>query len=145
MKVNVGFKKRATALAMMMVTAGGVVAFTGTAAQAAAPTCTKTGTIGGQVDPIQVPESSSGSYNCQLSKGNNNSAVRLLQSTLVDCYSQSISVDGDFGTNTQAALKRAQAKAGVTADGIYGPNTASHFKFQSLLYCYTIAQTQADG
>ncbi|RAY13468.1 hypothetical protein DPM19_20645 [Actinomadura craniellae] len=33
--------------------------------------------------------------------------------------------DGDFGAETEAAVKSFQRKAGITADGIYGPQTAA--------------------
>lgn len=68
------------------------------------------------------------SYNtnktCQMSKGSNSNAVSALQLTLNKCYGEKLSVDREFGENTRLALVRAQKRAGVTGDGIYGPNTA---------------------
>ncbi|MGW1224922.1 peptidoglycan-binding domain-containing protein [Streptomyces sp. NPDC001478] len=61
---------------------------------------------------------------CQMSKGSNSNAVSALQLTLNKCYGEKLSVDREFGENTRLALIRAQKKAGVAADGIYGPNTA---------------------
>ena len=41
---------------------------------------------------------------------------------------KSLTPDGDFGTNTQGALKRFQTEAGLTADGIAGPKTMEALK-----------------
>ncbi len=43
------------------------------------------------------------SFNCQLNRGNNSTAVRALQTTLNRCYSAGLTVDGDFGGNTEEA------------------------------------------
>jgi peptidoglycan hydrolase-like protein with peptidoglycan-binding domain len=40
-----------------------------------------------------------------------------------------LSVDGIFGSNTQLKLKSAQRSAGVTADGVYGPNTRNAMRW----------------
>ena len=36
---------------------------------------------------------------------------------------QHLTVDGDYGPLTEAAVKVAQRDAGVTQDGVYGPQT----------------------
>ena len=52
-----------------------------------------------------------------LSKGLAGEPVELLQKKL------GISVDGTFGPNTEAALKKWQEKNGLVVDGIAGPDT----------------------
>lgn len=82
--------------------------------------------------PIKVPASASKSPNCLLSAQQNGSgATKVLQTVLNKCYGASLTVDGVFGSNTTAALKSAQKKIGVTADGIYGVKTHNKMKFWS--------------
>ena len=83
------------------------------------------------VEQVDVPWSSaySSPWNCQLKKGAKNDAVRALQRGLKICYKKSITVDGDFGSATQTALKQVQSKLGVSVDGEYGPQTRKHFQF----------------
>ena len=60
-----------------------------------------------------------------LKKGSTGDAVKTMQTMLIACgYScGSSGVDGDFGKNTEAAVKAFQTAAGLTVDGIYGPVT----------------------
>ena len=55
-----------------------------------------------------------------LSKGDGGSDVRELQE-LLNKLGASLSVDGIFGTKTEAAVKAFQKKAGLQQDGKYGP------------------------
>ncbi|GHA89376.1 peptidoglycan-binding protein [Streptomyces termitum] len=67
---------------------------------------------------------------CVLSRGSSNLGVYELQVTLFLCYGQDTNgLDGDFGPGTEAALKRVQAGLGLTADGVYGPNTRDALKW----------------
>jgi hypothetical protein len=59
-----------------------------------------------------------------LRRGSSGPAVRRLQSALV-AAGHAISVDGDFGAQTEAAVRAFQTAAGLTADGIVGPATWS--------------------
>jgi peptidoglycan hydrolase-like protein with peptidoglycan-binding domain len=68
--------------------------------------------------------------NCQLSIGNDSSAVTYLQLTLDSCYNAGLTQDGDFGPATQAALKAVQSRIGVSVDGIYGPNTRTAMEWR---------------
>jgi N-acetyl-anhydromuramyl-L-alanine amidase AmpD len=54
--------------------------------------------------------------------GDNNPAVKGLQSQL-NTEGYSLTVDGDFGTNTLNAVKSFQTAKGLSADGIVGLNT----------------------
>jgi putative peptidoglycan binding protein len=82
-------------------------------------------------DQVDVPWSSAATspWNCQLKQGANNPAVRDLQRGLKVCYKKSITVDGDFGPATEAALKQVQSLLKVSVDGEYGPQTRKHFQF----------------
>lgn len=74
----------------------------------------------------EVPDvQSTGSVACILGRGDVSAAVSVLQSDLIQCYQARINQDADFGPATMAALKNAQAREGVTADGVYGPVTLS--------------------
>jgi hypothetical protein len=75
---------------------------------------------------------------CQLRQGDGGTggaahAVFALQQALNVCYNENLTTDSDFGAHTKAALIRAQKREGVSADGIYGPQTADYlaFPFQS--------------
>ena len=61
----------------------------------------------------------------QLSKGAKGEQVKNLQILLIgkgySCGSSG--ADGDFGTNTDKAVKKFQKDNGLTADGICGKNT----------------------
>lgn len=59
---------------------------------------------------------------CCIYHGEVSKRVELLQSFL-KWYGYDISVDGIFGDATLKAVKDFQKKAGITADGIVGPNT----------------------
>ena len=63
-----------------------------------------------------------------LRRGDNGPAVRTLQSTLKRWYPgtepfRSLVADGDFGPATEEAVMEFQRRAGLTADGIAGPQT----------------------
>jgi murein L,D-transpeptidase YcbB/YkuD len=70
-------------------------------------------------------------YKCQLRRGDTGEAVHQLQNTLDMCYGERLITDGEFGPLTEAALKRAQSRAGTTPDGIYGPLTRNAIQHQS--------------
>lgn len=59
----------------------------------------------------------------QVQKGNSGAAVKALQILLNGNGFSCGSVDGDFGTLTDSALKQYQKASGLTADGIAGPKT----------------------
>lgn len=63
--------------------------------------------------------------NCQISEGNISDYVYAFQTILNDdsYLCGSLTVDGDFGPNTLAAVKCLQSTFGLSVDGIVGPNT----------------------
>jgi murein DD-endopeptidase MepM/ murein hydrolase activator NlpD len=58
-----------------------------------------------------------------LSKGMNSPEVKGLQKTLNEKLGTNLKLDGDFGANTQKALRQFQQAQGLTADGVAGPKT----------------------
>jgi peptidoglycan hydrolase-like protein with peptidoglycan-binding domain len=84
-------------------------------------------------------------FNCLLTRGDRGDAVRQLQNTMSICYHQQLwdllhkdlGVDGDFGPETERALRRVQQLSGTAADGEYGPNTRRAMDHQrtSGAYC----------
>lgn len=90
----------------------------------------------GSATTVQPYYGPTGSRNCQLTEADNNAGVRTLQAAINACYGTKLTVDGDFGPNTRAALKSVQAaenRAGanprLTVDGLYGPNTRTAMKW----------------
>ncbi|MFV0405638.1 MAG: peptidoglycan-binding domain-containing protein [Propioniciclava sp.] len=76
-------------------------------------------------------------YDCSLyptsgrRSARDQAAVKALQRSLRWCNGGSrVTIDGWFGPQTEAALKRVQRRVGATVDGWYGPETRkkmSHF------------------
>lgn len=62
-----------------------------------------------------------------LRRGSSGDAVTALQRRLVE-MGHAITVDGDFGPATEAAVRAAQAELGVADDGIVGPATDAALK-----------------
>lgn len=58
-----------------------------------------------------------------LSKGTNGPDVKNLQKTLNEKLGTKLTLDGDFGPNTQNAVRRFQEANGLSADGVVGPQT----------------------
>jgi peptidoglycan hydrolase-like protein with peptidoglycan-binding domain len=59
------------------------------------------------------------------SKGNN---VKTLQKNLNTVMHSGLTVDGDFGSKTDAAVRAFQRKYGLGVDGVYGPQSAAMMK-----------------
>ncbi|MGH1563101.1 peptidoglycan-binding domain-containing protein [Mumia sp. DW29H23] len=108
----------------------------------ASPSCTKnllTTTRSGWI--VAVPAASSSTpLHCHLQQGYVGAAVRTLQNSIAWCYRGynetvlKITVDGNFGPKTKAALKRVQQIEGVTADGVYGPQTRDAMKHRQVAW-----------
>jgi peptidoglycan hydrolase-like protein with peptidoglycan-binding domain len=66
-----------------------------------------------------------------LGPGNSGSAVRQLQNVLTICYGlETGGHDGIYGSGTRQDVRTVQSRAGITADGLYGPNTRNIFKWR---------------
>jgi peptidoglycan hydrolase-like protein with peptidoglycan-binding domain len=113
----------AAALVVGSLASGGAANAAAQAVGTCATSKTVTATSGAL---IVVPVTSGGSGDCRMDPGAVSRAVSALQAELnSSCGVRAgIAQDGNFGPATKAALQRAQAKYGVTADGIYGTNTA---------------------
>ncbi|MEU4626163.1 peptidoglycan-binding domain-containing protein [Actinoplanes sp. NPDC023801] len=125
--------RRAATVALMAAGFAGVQLVSAGAAAAdpittlATPTCSKSVTYQGAL----VPAASNGSVTCNMVRGNVSDGVLRLQDTMNDCYRTALtrvrvyplSVDGNFGGNTEKALREVQRVAGTGIDGQYGPNT----------------------
>ena len=72
-----------------------------------------------------------------LSKGDKGQAVKTLQKNLNYVYNSNLTVDGEFGDKTLAAVKQFQKAAGLEVDGMYGQK--SKVRLESL-----VAQKTAD-
>jgi peptidoglycan hydrolase-like protein with peptidoglycan-binding domain len=130
----------------VVLAAVGLVLVPSGSASAATSLCTITvnAVRGGQ--NIAVPATGGGDLRCLIGRTQaaNSNVVRTLQSTLKVCYPNvrlaspyqnervgNLSVDGDFGPRTEAALKGVQSSIGTAADGVYGPNTRDRMRFRS--------------
>jgi hypothetical protein len=80
-----------------------------------------------------MPAARDYSITCYSWQGHTGDGVRYLQASLRYCnvYTRPISVDGIFGTDTYNALRSAQYRAGISADGVYGRKTAASIWFLS--------------
>jgi peptidoglycan hydrolase-like protein with peptidoglycan-binding domain len=63
-----------------------------------------------------------------LRQGSTGAAVRTLQSNLNKVMGSGLTVDGNFGPLTMAAVEAFQRKYGLTVDGEYGPQSAAMMK-----------------
>jgi murein L,D-transpeptidase YcbB/YkuD len=127
----------ALALGATVFAGGALSPNTPTAEAASYPNCVKTVFVtirsGAATYGTDAPAASSGSINCILSNGNNSSAVTAVQKTmnLAANGSQGLKVDGIWGANTTAAMKRVQTRAGAKpVDGVYGPVTREKMVWQ---------------
>ena len=127
-------RRIASALAAALVTASGITGITVAAAGPASAQASCTGTsiyTDAKGLGVFIPTIGNNTHrdNCELELGNDSDAVATLQNTLNHCYGQHLTIDGDFGPLTQVAVRVAQRDAGVTQDGVYGPQTRDHIKW----------------
>lgn len=84
-----------------------------------------------------------------LAKGDYGQAVKVMQQMLVKCgYSVGTSgIDGSFGSDTVAAVKKFQKDAGLTVDGSYGPKTQAALtaKYNGVAKATTTTTTPASS
>ena len=74
-----------------------------------------------EIDSLQE-KAEHASFNRVLKKGCKGDDVELLQHLLIE-NGDSLTLDGDFGSKTQAAVKDFQRRKGLKVDGIAGKNT----------------------
>ena len=106
----------------------------------ATPVCTGTKTVTRGSSTWSLAANGS-TLDCHLQRTNVSNAVRSLQNHLNLCYSGSsgaighvaiistLTVDGNFGGLTEAALKKVQSYHRIGADGVYGPQTRRTINF----------------
>ena len=73
--------------------------------------------------PVGAPPSGNGGNGGNGGGSTYNANVAALQEVLNTVFSAGLEVDGKLGNATTSALKKAQKKVGVSADGKYGKNT----------------------
>jgi peptidoglycan hydrolase-like protein with peptidoglycan-binding domain len=75
-----------------------------------------------------------GNYNCVVVRGHRGLPVLVVQESLVVCFGLSVGPngpDGDFGGNTERAVKQVQSWNNLSVDGRFGKNTSAAFWFQA--------------
>ena len=75
-------------------------------------------TQGWQTEVVPTPSATSSTTYSQLARGNTGDAVKQLQQRLRDLGYLTDSADGNFGTNTETAVKRFQQAIGLTQTGV---------------------------
>ncbi|QER90454.1 peptidoglycan-binding domain-containing protein [Streptomyces tendae] len=109
---------------LLAASLGGALAAAPSAAAAAYPWCTSSAwTQSADTTWTTRPSTSNTNTTCVMAQGSTGAGVTSLQKALRHCYGRNIAIDGVFGPATEAALKYAQGRAGVSQDGEYGPVT----------------------
>jgi peptidoglycan hydrolase-like protein with peptidoglycan-binding domain len=95
---------------------------------------------------------------CYLQYGDAGTAVLLLQARIADCYGLHLTQTARYDVATRSAVQRVQRLHGITADGVYGPQTFKAMRWrlvnarhQTSEQCYrpfvnrTVAKAPAPG
>jgi hypothetical protein len=104
------------------------------AAEVACDSYTHVSVGGGWYLHVPSKGGDSWNFNCVVVRGHKGWPVVVLQESLNACYGQGLAVDGDFGGNTERAVKNAQRainRPEVSVDGRFGPKTSQYFLFQA--------------
>jgi hypothetical protein len=121
---NTHVKRTLAALTTLAAAVGGILVTAPIAAAADGYCTTSTGVNRGDYG-TQVPTTSGGSTSCVMSRGSSGQGVAALQLALSICYGMDTGgTDGIYGAKTEAAVRSLQSATGLTADGVYGPNTS---------------------
>ncbi|MFE7075245.1 peptidoglycan-binding protein [Streptomyces sp. NPDC057620] len=80
---------------------------------------------------LYLPGHSGGSYLCWMAYGTRGAEVEALQGAINHCHNSvpNLVVDGIYGDATRAAVRAIQTRAGIKADGEYGPDTYAAMSF----------------
>jgi peptidoglycan hydrolase-like protein with peptidoglycan-binding domain len=95
----------------------------------AASTCDGVVVVQSASVSAQVPGNTSlitsdGSAACVMREGSRDEqAVTVLQTALVQCNGQNVTIDGNYGAATSQAVANVQRQHGLPPDGAYGPST----------------------
>jgi hypothetical protein len=136
-------KRLILVLAAVLPLLGSLIVVTASPAAAASPRCYTSVGVRSETRPdgtygyVRLPIDNLTNYNwcCAMSKGGQQGAeaVRQLQNTLNQCYWQDagrrviaapLRADGGYGSLTRDAVIAVQRYHGISADGVYGPQTA---------------------
>ena len=108
-------------------------------AEAAIPSCTSWTTYDADGNPyvVHVPTVGyqTGATYCELERGDDNDAVTVLQRALRYCHGYQIGIDGEYGPQTEGAVRDWQQwvngayNAGLEEDGQWGPATRNWTQF----------------
>ena len=138
-------KLRRTGLAVLLTAAavltgvaaaGAAPAPVGAAAEVACDNFTTLNVPGYPAWRLHVPSvgANTGNYNCVVVRGHRGLPVLVLQESLVACYGLYVGdkgPDGDFGVNTENAVKNVQSWNKLTVDGRFGPKTSAALWYQA--------------
>lgn len=102
-----------------------------TPSKATSKTATSKSTVASKSSSTQPAGSITLSTNTTLKNGSTGSGVTALQSALSALGYTVGTIDGDFGSNTESAVKTFQTANGLTVDGVAGPITLAAINNQS--------------
>jgi peptidoglycan hydrolase-like protein with peptidoglycan-binding domain len=136
-KPTPAWRRWSISIAALAIAATGAIAVAAAPAQASGSFCNtaiSTPNSGYPTVNLIMPASSGWEgINCSMSHGATGGGVRALQQSLNRCYGESLSVDGQFGPRTQAALSRAQQQHGFTTGlGRYTDREAWNLYFMGI-------------
>ena len=120
---------------MVAMLAFGAVAVPAGAANAATVPCMYLENTVGYPYATRIPATTDGirTVPCYLAQGMKDTAsggpIRELNFALQRCNLQSPLILGTYGSSTVTAVKNVQKLAGITADGVYGPQTRAAMKW----------------
>lgn len=126
------FQRALTAIATVFTVPVLTVTTSGEPAQAASA-CDSFSRVFYYYDEVETHIPSVGydtkNFKCTLQRGNQGVAVKALQELLRCRWDDSLTVDGLFGTLTEATLRDYQAYLKISVDGVYGPQTGETVKW----------------